>query len=192
MTKRLLATSAVVLLVLGTLGGCETKKAPATSGTTGAPAESSEIDGPTLPGIVLPNASLADLHTGELVSVAETGGRVVLLDFWATWCAPCMKSLPVYEALQTELGPSGLAVVAVSVDVEGAPVAEYAARLAPSVQVLLDPDGAVPKALDLPGLPVAFLVGRDGVVRSRHVGFHTADITAFKAEIEALLAEPVP
>ncbi len=189
MTKCLLATAAVAMLV-GTLGGCETKKDPATSGRAGAPG--AETTAPSLPGIVLPDTSLADLHTGELVSVAETGGRVVLLDFWATWCAPCKKSLPVYETLQTELGPSGLAVVAVSVDVAGAPVAEYAAQLAPSVQVLLDPEGTVPKAMDLPGLPVAFLVGRDGVVRSRHVGFHTADVAAFKAEVEALLAEPAP
>ncbi len=188
MTKRLLSSAAALALVFGALTGCETKKDPATSGTT----EPSSEAGPTLPGIVLPDIALPDLKTGEAVSINQTNGRVVILDFWATWCAPCMKSLPVYETLLAELGPAGLAVVAVSVDVEGAPVAEYAARLAPSAQVLLDPEGTAPEALDLPGLPVAFLVGRDGVVRSRHVGFHTKDVPAFKAEIEALLAEPAP
>lgn len=181
MTDRL-ATSLLLVAGLCLLTACAT--------TRGTPANGATPD----PGVgePLPSIELPDLDGGAMVSIAETGGRVVLVDFWATWCDPCMKSLPVYEAWQTELGASGFAVVAVSVDEAGAPVAEYAERLAPSLQVLLDPGGVAPSALALPALPVAYLVGRDGVVRSRHLGFHTADVPALKAEIEALLAEPVP
>lgn len=143
-------------------------------------------------GQALPAIDLPDLKSSERVSINENGGRVVLLDFWATWCKPCMKSLPVYESWQKELGARGFAVLAVSVDEADAPVARFAARLAPSVQVLLDPEGLAPSALALGGLPVAFLVGRDGIVRSHHVGFHTADEAALKAEIEALLDEAAP
>jgi len=181
MTKPLLALSAVLMLAAGlVLAGCATTKGSGATTTASDPAV----------GHPLPDIELPDLATGEATSIADVGGRVVLLDFWATWCAPCTKSLPAYEALQTELGARGFAVIAVSVDEVGAPVAEFAARLAPSVQVLLDPEGTSPAALALPGLPVAFLVGRDGVVRSRHVGFHAADVEALRAEIETLLAEP--
>ncbi len=136
----------------------------------------------TLPNLDGGNASLSE-HLGE---------KVILVNFWATWCDPCMKSMPVYDSWQRELGERGFAVVAVSVDTADAPVAEYAARLAPSVQVLLDPEGVAPSTLALKGLPVAFLVGRDGIVRSSHVGFHTAEAEAVRAEIEALLAEAAP
>lgn len=184
MTNRLFAASFIALLALAAPGvgvaAPEAAEKPAAAET------------PDEPVAILPDLSLPDMVTGEAVSLAQTGGRVVLLDFWATWCSPCTKSLPVYETLQTELGSRGFAVIAVSVDEPDAPIAEFAARLAPSVQVLLDPKGTAPKAMDLPGLPTAYLVGRDGVVRSRHVGFHTKDVAAFKAEIETLLAEPAP
>jgi len=184
MTDRLLTHSALAVLALALVAGCATTKG-------GGAASGAAPPDPSV-GQPLPTIELTDLATGQPVSIAETGGRVVLVDFWATWCDPCMKSLPVYETWIAELGGQGFAVVAVSVDQAGAPVADYAARLAPSAQVLLDPEGVAPSALQLPALPVAYLLGRDGVVRSRHLGFHTADAPALKAEIEVLLAEPVP
>ncbi len=153
----------------------------------GAPSRGASFDAAA--GASLPSVSLAPLAPGPAVDLAELRGRVVLLDFWATWCEPCRDSLPVYDAWQRELGGRGFAVVAVSVDEGGAPVGEVAAELAPAVQVLLDPGGEAAKALQLDGLPVSFLVGRDGVVRSRHVGFDRADAPALRAEIEELLGE---
>lgn len=180
MTNHLFSLAALGLCVL-LFVGCAT-----TRGAAGGAAIDPALGQPP------PAIELIDLKSGDAVSLARTEGRVVLLDFWATWCTPCMKSLPVYELWQRELGEQGFSVVAVSVDVVGAPVGEFAARLAPSVQVLLDPEGLAPSALALEGLPVAFVVGRDGLIRSRHLGFHTADEAALRAEIEALLGEPAP
>ncbi len=184
MTNRLFALCLSAVLALAAPGCADARAA--------SEGEASKDEAPKQAVATVPDLSLPDLKTGEPVSLTQNGGRVVLLDFWATWCDPCQKSLPVYETWQNELGGEGFAVVAVSVDKADAPVAEHAARLAPSIQVLLDPEGVAPKAMKLPGLPVAYLVGRDGVVRSRHIGFHAADAAALKAEIEALLAEPAP
>lgn len=143
----------------------------------------------------LPDArTVAEL---ELVDVegrphrlSELRGQVVLLDFWATWCAPCLESLPLYETWQKDLGDKGLVVVAVSVDEEDAPVAEFAKRYAPSVKVLRDAEGVAASRLGLPKMPTAFVIDRDGAVVERRAGFDQEEAAALRASIERRLETP--
>jgi thiol-disulfide isomerase/thioredoxin len=130
--------------------------------------------------------SFADL-TGQTRSVAEFEGKVVLLDFWATWCGPCRASLPLYDQWQTELGDD-FVVIAVSVDDRVDPVPRFAKQYMPSVEVWHDAEHQGAAALDLPAMPTAFVVDRSGQIVFTHVGFDINDADAMKAEITALMA----
>lgn len=141
---------------------------------------------PELEGERLPALSFTDLEGGTH-TLDEVRGEVVLLDFWATWCAPCRESLPLYDTWQTELADAGLQVIAVSVDENPDDVPPFAEESFPHVTVWLDTDHQAADALQLPGMPTAFLLRRDGTVAHREVGFHSRNANAFRQRIEALL-----
>jgi len=133
--------------------------------------------------------TLVDL-VGGMHSLDEYRGKVVLLDFWATWCGPCLESLPLYNGWQRDLGDRGLVVVAVSVDEEDAPVETFAGRYAPDVTVMRDRDGAVAARLGLPKMPTAYLIGRDGRLIARHAGFDDSGAAGLRDSILAALGAP--
>jgi thiol-disulfide isomerase/thioredoxin len=123
-------------------------------------------------------------------TLPERAGRVVLIDFWATWCGPCKTSFPYYAALQTELAPRGFTIVAVSVDQKAAPYDAFVKRLAPTFPTVRD--GAQKLVADIrpPGMPTCYLLDRRGVLRLVHTGFHgEADAKLLRAEILKLLDE---
>jgi thiol-disulfide isomerase/thioredoxin len=170
--------SALALLMTLTFTGCATTPGQPTPG--GPPGQA----GADPAALVLPDLA------GQRRAVSELRGRVVWLDFWATWCAPCLESLPLYDRWQQELGAAGLQVVAVSVDEEDAKAAAFARAEAPHLLVLRDRDGRAAAGLDLPKMPTAFLIGRDGRLLYRHVGFDRGDAAALEQRIvEALQAQ---
>ena len=127
---------------------------------------------------------------GRPYRLSELQGKVVLLDFWATWCAPCLESLPLYDTWQKDLGPKGLVVVAVSVDEEDAPVGDFARKYAPNVTVLRDAKGDAAALLGLPKMPTAFVIGRDGGVVERRPGFTEEEAASLRASLVTLLEAP--
>src|SRR3954468_19373275 len=96
---------------------------------------------------------------GKTVRLEDLRGRVVLLDFWATWCEPCRESLPFYADLQRDLGSQGLTVVAMSIDADDQPVREYFKTPAPFL-VLRDPEGSVAERMGVSTMPTSFLIDR--------------------------------
>jgi len=106
--------------------------------------------------------------TGGRVRLADFAGQVVVLNFWATWCAPCVREMPSLDRLQAELGADGLAIVAVSLDRGGVGVVEpFAEQLGlKNLGLYLDTKSTLAKALGITGLPTTFLIDRD----SRIVG----------------------
>ena len=117
-------------------------------------------------------------------------GRVVLVDFWATWCAPCKASFPFYTALQTELAPKGFTLIAVSVDKKAAPYEEFVKRFAPSFTTVRDGAQKMVATIQPPAMPTCYLIDRQGVLRLVHSGFHgDADGQKLRAEIVKLLEE---
>jgi thiol-disulfide isomerase/thioredoxin len=91
-------------------------------------------------------------------------GEVVVLHFWASWCAPCRRELPQVQALHLELAKTGGRVVAVSIDADRRNAADFAARHAPSLPIYHDAPEGLAKSLDLPALPYTVVLGRDGAV----------------------------
>lgn len=109
---------------------------------------------------------------GRIFTVSDFAGKVVLLDFWATWCQPCRGELPIFDRLQECLGPQGLIVVPVAVDLKGLPAVDdfYAATGVEHLGKYLDPSREAPRAVGFNGLPSALLIDRRGRVAARVEG----------------------
>ena len=129
---------------------------------------------------------------GQPISLAELGGRVVLLNFWASWCLECRPEMPAIERLHRELGPSGLSVIAVNSREGISAVRSYAKELDLTFALVLDPDGDIGKKYGVIGIPTSFLVGRDGRAVALAVGPRAWGSPPARAILQALLSEPAP
>jgi thiol-disulfide isomerase/thioredoxin len=142
------------------------------------------------PGNAFPSLAAAGLTGGSL---PDTAGKVVFVDFWASWCAPCKASFPVYSQLNAAYAGRGLVIVAVSVDESPSAYAAFVARLRPPFATLHDSTQKLVAQVQVPTMPTSYLVDRSGKVRFMHAGFH-GDQTErdLRREIEALLGEKAP
>jgi thiol-disulfide isomerase/thioredoxin len=123
-------------------------------------------------------------------AIPDTAGRVVMVDFWASWCAPCKASFPAYARLQARLADRGFVIIAVSVDDNPAAFASFVSRLKPPFATVEDRSHALVEAVQVPTMPTCYLVDRRGVVRFVHAGFRGEQTEReLTSEIEALLAE---
>jgi cytochrome c biogenesis protein CcmG, thiol:disulfide interchange protein DsbE len=122
-------------------------------------------------------------------ALAAQHGKVVLVDFWASWCGPCRQALPAYEALRKEYGARGFEVIAVDVDEHPKDGAATLAALRLSYPQVADPKGAIAEAYDVNGMPASYLVDRGGVVRQVHTGFEQEDIEPLRKAVAQLLEE---
>ncbi len=136
----------------------------------------------------LARAGLVNLAGGAL---PDTKGKVVLVDFWASWCAPCKASFPALGRLHRELGPKGVVIVAVGIDEKPAAAVAFWKRMNPPFATLHDVTQKLVPQVAPPTMPTSYLVGRDGRVRAVHQGFHgEATEKELRRQLEALLAEP--
>jgi peroxiredoxin len=134
--------------------------------------------------------SLPDL-SGKTVDTTTFQGRVVLVDFWATWCKPCEQSFPFYSGLQKQLEAQGFTILAISVDERDEDVRAFLERHPVSFRVLRDPEGKVARTIDraIDTMPTAVLIGRDGGVRLVHAGFVGSDEAKLTQAVKDALAE---
>jgi len=131
--------------------------------------------------------TLPDLH-GNMRSLDSFRGSVVLLDFWASWCAPCRKSFPVYETIRRK-HEDRLKIVAVSVDESEQDMRRFLESQQVSFTFLHDPTGSVAGVYKLPGMPTSFLIDADGNLVQQFVGFSSDEEQEIQNQIEALLAQ---
>jgi cytochrome c biogenesis protein CcmG/thiol:disulfide interchange protein DsbE len=126
---------------------------------------------------------------GRRLSLVSLRGKVVLLNFWATWCQECRPEMPMFERLHREFGAQELSVIGINAR-EGTPaIHQYAKELRLTFPLVLDPKGEINAAYGVIGLPTTFLVGRDGRAVARAVGPREWASAPAKAIIQALLSE---
>jgi thiol-disulfide isomerase/thioredoxin len=151
-----------------------------------APAVAAGIDA----GSPVPALDAPALRAGDpVIALRALRGRVVYVDFWASWCVPCRISMPVLEELARRLGPRGFAVVGVNKDATTADAERFLRRVPVTFALVSDPGDAWAIAFGVKAMPSGYLVDRAGVVRHVHRGFTAQTAATLEREIEALLRE---
>jgi len=117
------------------------------------------------------------------VQLAKYQGKLVYVDFWASWCGPCRQSFPWMNEMQARYGAKGLQVVGVNLDAKTDDARRFLAETPARFAIAFDPAGATPRAYGIKGMPSSVLIGPDGKVLYEHVGFKEAD----RAELEQVI-----
>jgi len=133
---------------------------------------------------------LTPARAGTPLDLGEFHGRVVYLDFWASWCAPCKQSFPWMQTMKNIYEEHGLTIVTVNLDADRADADRFLAQLKPTFDVRFDPKGGLAESYKVKGMPSSILIDRHGVPRFTHVGFRPVDAALYEAQIRELLEEP--
>lgn len=141
-------------------------------------------EGQVAPALNLP---LLGAQSEEFVSLEALRGKVVYLDFWASWCGPCRLSFPQLEALRQELGPRGFEVLAVNVDEFEDDALAFLDEMPVTYPVVRDAAAESPARYGILGMPTGFLLDRQGVVKRVHQGYRRSDGEKLRKEILQLL-----
>ncbi|MGC2259855.1 MAG: TlpA disulfide reductase family protein [Candidatus Sulfotelmatobacter sp.] len=135
-----------------------------------------------------PDFSLPNL-TGQKLDLSSYRGKVILLDFWATWCDPCRDEIPHFVELQSKYGDQGLQIIGVSMDDGPEPVRDFYQLFKMNYPVVMGNAKTGELYGGVLGLPIAFVIGRDGRIADKHIG--ATDISVFEKEIVTLLGRKV-
>lgn len=137
------------------------------------------------PGAAAPSWELRDVD-GKTVKLSDFKDKVVVLDFWATWCPPCRKEIPGFVALQKQYGKDGLAIVGISLDQDGAAkVKKFIKANGMNYPVVMGNEDLSRDYGSIRAIPTTFVIDRAGKIVSKHVGYE--DQAVFEKEIKPLL-----
>lgn len=128
--------------------------------------------------------------TKGTVALQKLKGKVVYVDFWASWCGPCKQSFPWMNEMQAKYGPRGLQIVGVNLDVKTADAEKFLSEVPAQFTVAYDPKGDTAKRYAIKGMPSSVLVSADGKVIKVHAGFREDERKALEDAIVAALAQP--
>lgn len=142
------------------------------------------------PGAAVPPLTAPALGSAQPLALQAFRGRVLYVDFWASWCVPCRLSMPALDALQRKHATRGFAVVGVNKDNTPADAQRFLQRVPVGFALVDDRGDALARAFDVKAMPSGYLVDRRGVVRRVHRGFTAQTAAALEREIEELLEEP--
>jgi thiol-disulfide isomerase/thioredoxin len=114
-------------------------------------------------------------------------GKVVYIDFWASWCGPCVKSFPWMNKIQQQYKEQGFTVISINLDTDKTKASQFLQDNTPSFAVIYDGKGTIAKHFSIKGMPTSMLINRDGEIKYRHSGFFTGKINEYEDEIKQLL-----
>jgi cytochrome c biogenesis protein CcmG/thiol:disulfide interchange protein DsbE len=156
--------------------------------TSTVPARAAVVVGDVAPEVTLPDAS------AKPVGLTERRGRVVVVDFTASWCVACRTALPALAALGMRYAGRGVDVVTVVVDGSRAKAERFLGEVVPNhgMTVLFDPTADTLKRFGAAGMPALYVIDREGVVRAVETGYDADRVTALAKTLDRVLAEPAP
>jgi len=124
---------------------------------------------------------------GGAVRLSALRGKVVYVDFWASWCSPCKQSFPWLNEMQARYGAQGLEIVGINVDARRSDADQFLLQVPARFKLAFDARGDTPSRYAAKGMPTSFLIGRDGTIVATHVGFRVDDKGRFEEEIRRAL-----
>lgn len=160
----------LVLLVLSLISASAVSDDAAATGTSDG--DKVDIEIPTQDGVI---------------NTAELRGQVVYIDFWASWCVPCRKSFPWLNTMLEKYEDKGLTVIGINVDRDAAFAAEFLEEVPANFPIGYDPKATLAELFELPAMPSAFIVSREGDLIDAHYGFKTSKTDEYEASIAKAL-----
>ena len=141
----------------------------------------------TASGSLASDFSITDLD-GKKLSLSDYKGKVILLDFWATWCTPCRAEIPHFVEMQNKYGPQGFQVIGISMDDDAKPVREFYRKYDLNYPVAIGDDKLAERFGGVLGLPVNFIIDRQGRIYAKHLG--ATEVSVFDEDVSKLLTQP--
>lgn len=123
------------------------------------------------------------------ISLKKYRGKVVYLDFWASWCVPCRKSFPWMNAMQKKYKSKGLVVIGINLDDNKKAAKNFLSQVPANFTIAYDPDGVTPGKYQVEVMPTSYLIDRNGKVVDKHRGFKKSQRAAMENKISTLLAK---
>ncbi len=114
-------------------------------------------------------------------------GKVVYLDFWASWCKPCRESFPCMNALLVKYPAENFTVITINLDAETAAMHRFLDKVPANFDIYHDPSGRLAEQFQIEGMPTSYLISPTGEVVKKHIGFYTKHVERYEREIEELL-----
>lgn len=130
-------------------------------------------------------------ESGDKVNLSDYKGKVLILDFWASWCKPCKEEFPFLIELYNQYSDKNFSVLGVNIDKDIANLRKFLNEINKDVpyKIILDPEAKIPEEYNIDSMPSVFVIDKYGVVKYIHIGFVSGDKEKYKKEIETLLSE---
>jgi cytochrome c biogenesis protein CcmG/thiol:disulfide interchange protein DsbE len=158
-------------------------------GGTAQPAANSGGDSSSSIGQLAPDSEFARLRGTGTVSLSSLRGKVVLLDFWASWCAPCQEELPLLDDMAVRLKSKDIEIIGLSIDESQADAEQFLTRKSAwSLTLGHDPEQKTADRFKPPKMPTSYIIDREGVVRQMNAGFERSDLKKIEAQLLELAA----
>ena len=140
---------------------------------------------PAASGNLAPDLAVTDID-GKKLTLSDYKGKVVLLDFWATWCTPCREEIPAFVEMQHKYGPQGFQVIGISMDDDAKPVKAFYQQFKINYPVAVGDDKLAQSFGGVLGLPVNFIIDREGRIHAKFLG--ATDVSVIDKAVSDLLA----
>ena len=135
--------------------------------------------------LAMPSLAIGD----ELLDLDAQRGKVVIVDFWASWCVPCRRSFPWMNEMHHKYAADGLVIIAVNLDREGEDSALFLQKYPADFQIVFDPGAVLARKFAVEVMPSSIIIGRDGGIIERHAGFKVKRQDDYETLIRAALSE---
>ena len=126
-------------------------------------------------------------NTADALDLSDYQGKVVVLDFWASWCVPCRHSFPWMNEMQEKFADEGFVVIAVNLDSKASSAEAFLQKYPATFSIRYDHERQLARQFGVEAMPSSFLIGRDGTIVERHLGFKVAKTDEYEAAIVAAL-----